>query len=265
MLPWRCSCLPKWGRKAALSDLELATTSDRLLGGRVRLRQPTTGYRAAIDPVLLAAAVSAKPGERILDLGCGVGAASLCLLARLADLRVTGWDVQPELVDLARQNASSNQVANRFSVDCRDVAGGTESARFHQVITNPPFHDGAASDAPAHPGKRRAVIEHDLDLWLNAAGAVLPHRGRLTMIFRADRLDVLIRMLGRGRGGQWGGIVVWPCWPRQGVAAKRVLVRAVKGSRAGLTLGPGLVLHGADGRFTEAAETILRHGGPLIW
>ena len=77
----------------ALTD----TTEDRLLGGRVTVFQPTGGYRAAIDPVLLAAAIPANPTDRVLDVGSGTGAASLALAARVEGCQVTsgrplqGW------------------------------------------------------------------------------------------------------------------------------------------------------------------------------
>ena len=83
-------------------------TENSLLGGKVRLLQKQDGYRTAIDPVLLAAAVSAKAGETVLDLGCGVGAVSLCLHTRISGLKITGLDVQKPLVDLARRNSALN-------------------------------------------------------------------------------------------------------------------------------------------------------------
>jgi tRNA1(Val) A37 N6-methylase TrmN6 len=52
-------------------------TTDGFLGGRLTIAQPVAGYRAAADPVLLAAAVQARPGQAVLDLGCGAGVASL--------------------------------------------------------------------------------------------------------------------------------------------------------------------------------------------
>ncbi|MDT8344261.1 MAG: methyltransferase, partial [Thermohalobaculum sp.] len=88
-----------------------ALTEDRLLGGRVRLLQPGAGYRAATDPVLLAAAVPARPGERVLELGIGAGAATLCLAARVAGLVHAGLEIQPDYLALAARNAALNGVA----------------------------------------------------------------------------------------------------------------------------------------------------------
>src|SRR5215510_9229577 len=90
-----------------------ATTLDTVLGGRVMLNQPALGYRVAIDPILLAAACPAEPGETIADLGCGVGTAALCLARRVADVRCVGVDLQPELADLANRNAEENGLADR--------------------------------------------------------------------------------------------------------------------------------------------------------
>jgi tRNA1(Val) A37 N6-methylase TrmN6 len=66
----------------SLSDDGVPLSEDSLLGGRVRLRQPVDGARVSIDPVFLAAAVPVEPGELVLDIGCGTGAAMLCVAAR---------------------------------------------------------------------------------------------------------------------------------------------------------------------------------------
>ena len=59
-----------------------ALSCDAFLGGRLRIWQPRAGYRAGIDPVMLAAAVPARPRQSVLELGCGAGTASLCLAAQ---------------------------------------------------------------------------------------------------------------------------------------------------------------------------------------
>ncbi len=244
-----------------------ATTEDRLLNGRVRLRQSADGYRAAIDPVFLAAAVPPGGPCSVLDLGCGAGAATLCLLARLPEVQVTGLEVQPRLATLARDNAALNDWAHRFEVVEGDIADRSllvdiPSARggFDEVMCNPPHHRAEMAAAP-EPAKATATREDGaaLDDWVEVALAHVRRKGAVTFIHRADRLDDLLAAF-RGRAG---GIIVFPLWPKPGAAARRVLVRARKGVRAPLTLAAGLVLHTADNRFTPAAEGVLREGHGL--
>ena len=89
-----------------MSTKDSGTTRDAFLGGKLRLRQPRRGYRAGIDPVLLAASVPARPGQSVLDLGCGAGAAALCLAARVGGLRLAGLERQADYAELARANAA---------------------------------------------------------------------------------------------------------------------------------------------------------------
>lgn len=232
-----------------------SATEDRLLGGKVMLRQPRDGYRAAIDPVLLAASVAAKSGERVLDLGIGAGAAALCLMARVEGLSVTGLEIDPATAELARGNAALNGQAG-FTVRDGDVAKLPADLRgFDRAMANPPYLDAARADPSPDPGRRRSnVDEGGLGLWIDAALAAVVPGGTLTFIQRADRLADLLSLL-RGRAG---AIVVVPLWPKAGEAAKRVIVEARPGRRTPLTLHPGLVLHEADGRYTETADAILK-------
>jgi len=239
-------------------------SEDALLGGRVRLRQPEAGYRVAVDPVLLAAAVAPSPGAAVLDLGCGVGAAALCLLARRPDLQVAGLELQPELADLARQNARLNGCEARFVVHCGDAAlpqAGLAEGSFDAVLSNPP-HLAAGSGRPSkHGGRSLAHLESSLDLagWIGRALDYLKPRGTLSLVHRADRLPALLAAL----QGRAGGLAVYPLWPRAGRPARRILLAAVKGSRAPARLLGGLVLHGAGNGFTPEAEAVLRHGAAL--
>lgn len=241
-----------------------SVSEDALLDGRVRLRQPVGGYRAAIDPVFLAAAVPAEAGQAVLDVGCGVGAAALCLAHRVPGCRVAGLEVQPALAALARENAALNGLAGRVDVLTGNLL--TPPPRlapgsFHHVLTNPPFLAADHADPPADAGKALANVEGGADLaaWVRFCVNMLRHKGTLTIVHRADRLDELLILL-RGRVG---GIVVFPLWPKAGRAAKRVLLLARKGVATPLELRPGLVLHAEDGSYTSAADAILRHARGL--
>jgi tRNA1(Val) A37 N6-methylase TrmN6 len=241
-------------------------SADTLLGGKVQLAQPTDGYRVAIDPILLAAATPVERGARVLDAGCGTGAAMLCLLARDARCTAVGVEAADDLADLARANIAANGLASRASVMTADLAALSEDADgrpFDVVMTNPPFLPARSGTASPQRQRRAAHVESmTLESWIAACLAVLRPGGWLVMIQRADRTAEICAALAE----ETGGVGLMPLWPRTDAAlARRLIVRARKGSRGPTRLGRGLVLHEADGRYTEAAQAVLRHGAPLEW
>src|SRR4051812_9672675 len=240
---------------------ETAWSEDRLLDGRIFLKQPRDGYRAAIDPVLLAAATPAAPGERILDVGAGVGAAALCLAFRVPGARVTGLELQPALAELGAINIRDNHLEDRVSILTGDILSppdGLPAAGFDRVMTNPPFQKAGTHTPP--PGASRAVAHGEgsagLEAWIAFCTRMLKPRGTLTLIHRADRLDDVIALL----HGRFGAITLIPLWPKASRPAKRILVIARRGARSPAILSAGLVLHEAGGSFTSAAQAVLRHG-----
>lgn len=240
-------------------------TQDALLGGQLRLTQPRHGYRVAIDPVFLAAAVPVVRGDRVLDVGCGVGAAALCVAFREPGCRISAIEANRDLVRLAVDNVAANAMTGRIDVMTGDLIrppSRLAPGSFHHVMMNPPYlEDGQATPSPI-PGKALANIESTAKLgdWLRFALMMARQGGTVTVVHRADRLDGLLAEL----HGRVGGIVVFPLWPdRTNRPAKRVLLRAVKGSRTPLRLAAGLVLHEPGGGYSEAADKILRHGAAL--
>lgn len=243
---------------------KVATTAGSLLGGRVIFYQPAEGYRAAIDPVLLAAAVPARAGDHVLDLGAGAGAASLSLARRVPECRVTGLELDPSLVSLARINAAENGFSERISFIVGNVAAPPAELRresFDVVMANPPFRAEASGTPSPDAAKQRANEEGeaDLRLWLATALDLLKPKCTLVVVHRADRIDELLSLL----SGKAGEIAILPLWPNAGKPAKRVIVRARKGIRTGATLLAGLVLHEAEGKYTRAAEAVLRDGAGM--
>ncbi len=240
-------------------------TLDRLLGGRVSLRQPAHGYRVAIDPVLLAAAVPALTVERVLDAGAGTGAAALCLAVRVPGCKVVGIELQRALQQIAAANVALNDLGERIEMLAGDLVQPPPRfawGSFDHVMTNPPHL--AAPEASAPPLAERAIAHVEgaapLPLWLQHCVRMLKPGGMLTLIHRAERIGEILAAL----GDSLGALVIFPLWPgdRQR-PAKRVLVQGRKGSRAPLALLQGLVLHQADGRLSVAADAVLRHGEAL--
>lgn len=240
-----------------------AASGDQLLRGRVKLAQPLGGYRVAIDPVLLAAAVPAVGGDRVLDLGCGVGAAALCLLARVPGTEVTGLEQQPELARLAQENATANGWDERFAVlegDLLRPPDAVAAGGFDHVMANPPYLEAGRADVSEDPLRAAANIEGEAKLtdWIAALTQSVRRKGTVTVIHRADRLPELLAAL-HGRAGE---IVVFPLWPSSGRDAKRVIVRARVDVATPTRISPGLVLH-QDGSFTPEARVVLEEAAGL--
>jgi tRNA1(Val) A37 N6-methylase TrmN6 len=236
-------------------------TEDAFLGGRLRLRQPVQGHRAGHDAMLLAAATEAAAGERIVELGAGIGAAGLAV-ARRAAIDLTLVEIDEDLAALARENGTLNGLACRVMVlDVAAkadvfVAAGLAPDSADRVLMNPPFNDPVRhqSSPDAHRRTAHAAQPSTLETWIHAARRLLKPHGTLTLIWRAEALSDILAALGRG----FGGIVVLPVHPKSASPAIRVLVRAQKGSAAPLTLRPALVLNDESGQPARQAEKVLR-------
>lgn len=240
-------------------------TRDRFLDGRLIVAQPRHGYRAAMDPVLLAAACPAKPGQAVLELGCGAGVASLCLGWRVPDLRLAGLELQPAYAALARANAGANGIALEVTEgDLSAMPAALRARSFDHVIANPPYFDAGTGTAAADPGRETAQREATpLADWVRAGMRRLHPGGWLTMIQNADRLHTLLGAIPDG------SVTVLPIAARIGRPAGRVIVQARKGGRGRFRLLAPLVLHSQTDHtkdaedLTEIAQSILRGGEEL--
>ena len=214
-----------------------------------------------MDPVLLAAAVPAGDGDRVLDLGTGVGAAALCLAARVPGCTVTGLDLQPALTRLAAENIALNGMASRVSVVQGDIAEPPENLGrdYDHVMANPPYLPQERAEPSARDDPSAVETGATLADWIDVAASRSRRKGTVTLIHRADRLDELLALLRTVAGD----IAVMPLWPRQGIAAKRVLVRARTGVASPTRLLAGIALHETNGDYTTAAEAVLRGAAPI--
>ena len=230
-----------------------------MLEGRIRYRQPATGFRSGLEPVLLAASIAAKSGERVLEAGTGAGAALLCLSARISGVHAVGVEIDEALAGLAAANAAANGFAQ-----IEILAGRFEnialSGWFDHAMANPPYHVASGSSSPV-PG--RDAAKHGsaalIDAWIGRLAAALRRRGSLSLSVPAGIVPMCLSAMARHH---CPCTVIFPFWPRADRSAKLVLLRGVKLARSPMRLMPGLVLHQPDGSFTEAAKAVLA-GGPL--
>lgn len=247
------------------SDSELSCND--FLGGRVRLLQPRSGYRAGVDPVLLAASVPARAGQSVLELGCGAGAAILCLSSRVPGLHLTGIELQPAYAELARRNAETNGI--ELEVVQADLTALPEALRrrqFDHVIANPPYYR-AGAHSPAKDAGRCVALSEDTQLadWIAVAARRLAPKGYLHMIQKADRLPDMLAAC----QGLLGSVELLPLSPRTGREAELIILRARKGGRAAFRLHPPLIVHAGerhekDGEsYTDAVSAVLRKAAAL--
>lgn len=242
---------------------------DGFLGGRLQIWQPLRGYRAGVDPVLLAASVPARAGDSVLDLGCGVGVAALCLGARVPGLTLCGVEVQPDYADLARRNAAV--AGQQMEVVCTDLAALPDHIRqrqFDHVIANPPYFRRSASTPARDAGRETAMGEGTaLADWVAAAARRVRPGGCVTFIQRSERLPDLLALM----AARLGSLQLLPLIPRRGRVAQLVLLRGVKGGRAGFSLCDPVLMHdGAaherDGdSYTAPVAAVLRDGAALCF
>lgn len=246
------------------------TSDDLFLGGLLRVLQPLRGYRAGTDAVLLASSLHSETLRGpVLDAGAGVGVVGLCVAARCPDTRVTLVEREPYLASLALQNIARNGLADRVSIIEADIARPSEvlekrgiaSESFAAVLANPPYHEdrrGTASRSPLKAASHQMAFE-DLDVWARFLCRMAAPGGRAIMIHKAEALAAILSAF----EGRFGSVRVLPIQARAADPAIRVIVEGIKGSRAPLTIGPALVLHGADHAFVPEVEAVFRAGAAL--
>jgi len=250
-------------------------SEDGFLNGKLKIKQPKVGFRAGSDAVLLAAAVDLKAGETLLDVGCGVGTAALCVKYRIPDCKIWGLELQEELAKAARINAQRNGLENNLEIMEVDIANRKEfdlfegpsgrsflSEGFDHVISNPPFYAEGSTKKSPNEIKSLAHVEGEADLeyWINFCAARVKPKGKLTIIHRTDRLSEILREMEK----TCGDLNVIPLWPNAKTEAKRVIVQGTKSHKGPLKLGAGIVLHEMNGTPTAASEKLLRDGAPLL-
>lgn len=238
-------------------------SQDAFLGGRLQIKQPRKGYRAGVDPVFLASAVPATSGQSVLELGLGVGVASLCLASRVKGLAQYGVEIQPDYAALARENAAENNVnLEVVEADIAALPPELKAMSFDHVIMNPPYYQRQNGSAAHDPGRETSLGETlALSEWITAGVKRLKPGGILTLIQRIDRLPEVIEAC-----HGMGALELRPLAPRMGRAAVLGLVHMRKGGRTPFQLYAPLILHDGDRHeadkesYCPQVKAILREG-----
>ena len=237
----------------------MSHTQDFLLNKKVKILQPNNGYRASIDAVVLASMVkNIKNNQKVLDVGSGTGAVSLCIAQRFNDknIEIHGLEIQEKLSDLSNQSAKLNNFDNLLyhNVNIKNKMTEISPNSFDHVVSNPPY---ASNDfASPNPSKARAHNESELDLneWVKFCLKMLKQKGMFYMINRVERLDDIIKAC----YGKVGAIEIIPIFSKpDDVEAKRVIVIAQKAMKTPLKINKGFYMHEKDLSYSKKANDIL--------
>ncbi len=250
-----------------MTDPVLELTEDAFLGGQLRLKQLKSGHRAGHDAVLLAAATAARSGDRVADLGAGVGIAGLAVARRVAGIDLVLVEIDAVLAGLARANADANAIqADVIVLDVEAdaaafAAAGLAPDSVDAVLMNPPFNDPARHRVSPDTARGTAhmATATTLSKWVHAARRILKSRGALTLIWRADGIAEVLSALDHG----FGSLQVLPVHGEPRAPANRILVRATKGGRAPTQIHPALMLNDGQGVPNQRVQEILAGKGSL--
>lgn len=239
---------------------------DAFLGGKLHLLQPRKGYRAGIDAVLLSASIQAKNGDEVLELGCGIGTAILCLGARIPGLHLTGVEREETFADLARRNGAGSLDVVSADIDALPLT--LRQRQFDHVLANPPYYDRTASIRSDDPAREAAHgAETPLATWVKIAAKRLAPKGCAHFIHRIAALPDMLRAL----PPSLGSVEVLPLAARRTRAPDRFILRARKNGRADFVLHPALIMHAGDSHadggnaYVPQVTAVLRDGAPLIF
>ena len=245
-------------------------TLDAFLGGRITLFQPSKGYRANIDSILLAASVVAKKGQRVLELGCGVGTVLFSLMSRVQGLSAVGIESQKEYAKLAVRNAERNGFnVDIVACDISSIPSTYKNLQYDHVVLNPPYFLFNNSMPLSNYDKNMSKREINLLLndWIEVAIKRCSVRGEIILIHQAERLGDIIKSI----DGKLGDIKILPIVSFNGEYAKRIIVKGKKGSSASLKILSPLVIHQrhssnkSDDTYTKMAEAVLRKASAIHW
>ena len=243
-----------------MTDAATETTAGTLLGGRVHHAQSRTGHRSALEPVLLAASIPARAGERVIEGGTGAGSALLCLAARVPGVGGLGLESNPAMAAIAQANIAANGF-DGLAVETADLTATRPAGTFDHALANPPWHAPAATASPDRDRDRaRRTTPALFEAWARALSAPLRFRGTMSWIVAADHLAAA---LAAHAAAGCGSPAIFPFWPKSGRSARLLILRSIRGGRGPARLLPGMTLHQADGSLTPEAQSVLRSAASI--
>lgn len=236
-------------------------TQDYLLNKQVKIFQPSDGYRASTDAIMVSSLVDKiKKGDKILDVGSGTGAISLCLASRFKEQipQIIGLELQPELTELSNMSASANEfsdILHYYNCNIKDKLDFIKPSTFQHIISNPPYSEHDMPSPNLSKAQAHNHSDFNLEEWLKFMIKMLAPQGMFYMINRAEAVDEILYAI----HGKLGNIKIIPLFTKESSKAKRVMITAKKGVKTPTEILPPFIVHTENG-YTQKAFNILRLG-----
>ncbi len=249
------------------SKVSMETTCDKFHSGAFEVIQPSKrGHRSGMDALLLAAALPEGSKGSIADLGSGAGVAGLAALNLNENLNLISVEKNHEMVELAKQTRmlpANSKFLNKTQIIEHDInASGVDRLKaglmpdsVDHIIMNPPYNTDRERP-PKDLLKSEAFMMGcgGIDAWFRTAAAISRPGGSFAIIYRTENLGEILAC----SQGRFGRLEIMPIHSRADEAAKRIIVRGIRASRAPMVIVPGFVVHKKDGSFTEKADAIFK-------
>ena len=133
----------------------------------------------------LIAQAGIRPGHRALDLGCGTGTLGVWIAQRVPGARVSGYDMDRNMLDLAERKARKAGVD--IAWDCGSSARlPYEDGTFDRVLASLLFHHLNDEDKAATLGEALRVLKPAGEMHIADWGR--PRRRLMRALFRLVRL-----------------------------------------------------------------------------
>jgi tRNA1(Val) A37 N6-methylase TrmN6 len=233
-------------------ELQPGERLDDLLTQDLKIIQSDEVFSFSLDAVLLARFCTAPKTGAIVDLCTGNGVIPLLLTTRTG-ARITGVEIQPRLADMARRNVELNELGDRVRIELADLKTYHEQAghgSFDLVTVNPPYLSATSGEIKGNP--HIAAARHELFATLSdvtlACARLVKSGGKVAMVHRPSRLAEIVTEL---RAAKLEPKRMRFIHPRRDQEANIVLIEALKDGKPELRLLPPLVVHEADGSYTE--------------
>jgi tRNA1Val (adenine37-N6)-methyltransferase len=242
--------------------IEQGRTTGTILGGAVTIVQPQSGYRFAIDSILLARFARPRRYARVLELGAGCGVVSIIVAALHRPKEVVAVELQPCLAAMIAENATLNRTpaVREICADIRRSIPGLSPASFDYVITNPPYRAARRGRESPNPERRVARGGEGAGLtdFIAATSRYAANGGRVALIFTASRITELIAEM-KHRSLEPKRLRFVHSQPAE--AATMVLIEARKAGGIEAIIEPPLFIYDSNGEYTGEARRIMTQGG----